>query len=290
MAMNLSMRWARSGLVMAALIVPAWACSSSSSGPTTAASAAATQQAADDKAKVETGIADASDKLHQKLLDGNGGEMPSADVQRYVQKFAATLLIKADMGDVSLYLVDSTDVNHFAIPGRIYLTRGLLGTLDNDAQLAAVIECEVSHLKLGHVRKKIDDARDKAGQGLGGMFGGATKFDAIVTSAFGVDSDGHYGAMYTESDEYDAAKDAIPRMAAAGYDPNQYHVFLEKMLDAKAKALTTHASSYQQATKVEVLTTQLFPTPDPTWKVGADTYKAEVGDKVKALPPPTTQK
>jgi len=293
MRLSKKTRRVRTGLMIALAMAPVYGCSSSGNAPATTAPASAADQqaAADAKAKTEAAISSASDALHAKLLLAYGGELPSADVQRYVQKFGAALLIKADKGDVSLFAVDSTDVDHFSIPGRIYLTRGLLAALDNDAQLAAVIESEISQIKLGHLRTKIDAAHDQASGGLGGLFGGGGNYTAILNTALGIDKDtNHYNGTFAETDEFDDAKDALPRMAAAGYDPNQYHVYMEKMLAVHAKAVATHAITYQEAAKVEALTSDtIHTTPDAGWKVGDDTYKANVVDKIKELPLPASQ-
>jgi len=284
MRMNFLTRCVRSGLCVAVALATAWACSSNSNTPATTAPAGA-----DNQPTTEAAIQTASESLHAKLLAGYGGELPSGDVQDSVQGIARSLLDKAGMSDVNLYIVDSADANHFAIPGHIYLTRGLLVELDNEAQLAAAIENEASHLKLGQVRKKIDDARDKAGNGFLGMF--VPKYDAILAKAFAIDSDGHYGAVFSDSDEYDAAKDAIPRMAAAAYDPKEYPAFLQRMLDSKAGAVATHSESYAQVARAKALEAGLIhTTPDSGWRVGADTYKTNVVDKIKSLPAPATQK
>ena len=52
-------------------------------------------------------------------------------------------------------LEDSKTVNAFAIPGgRIYVTRGMLNLVDNDAQLAGVLGHELAHVTLRHVSQR----------------------------------------------------------------------------------------------------------------------------------------
>jgi predicted Zn-dependent protease len=48
-------------------------------------------------------------------------------------------------------VVDSTEINAFALPGGfVYITRGLLAYLNSEAELAAVLGHEIGHITVRH--------------------------------------------------------------------------------------------------------------------------------------------
>src|SRR5688572_4198753 len=84
------------------------------------------------------------------------------ELQAYVQRVGQGVLSKSDMRDADapeLYrnspftfrVLDSPVVNAFAIPGGyVYVTRGLLTHLDNEAQLSVVLGHEIAHVAARH--------------------------------------------------------------------------------------------------------------------------------------------
>lgn len=58
--------------------------------------------------------------------------------------------------DVKLYLVQSDDVNAFALPGgHLIVYTGLIDFVENESELAGVLGHEVAHIELDHVMKKM---------------------------------------------------------------------------------------------------------------------------------------
>src|SRR5690625_7939607 len=52
-------------------------------------------------------------------------------------------------------VLDSPVVNAFALPGGyVYVTRGLLAHLNNEAQLAVVVGHEIGHVAAGHASQR----------------------------------------------------------------------------------------------------------------------------------------
>src|SRR5688572_14565064 len=55
----------------------------------------------------------------------------------------------------SISVINIPEVNAFALPdGRVYVTRGLLVLLDNEAQLAAVVGHEMAHVTARHAEQR----------------------------------------------------------------------------------------------------------------------------------------
>ena len=83
-------------------------------------------------------------------------------VQQYVQEVGRGVLTKSDLRDkeapeeyrstaFTFRVLDSPVVNAFALPGGyVYVTRGLLSHLQNEAQLAVVLGHEVAHVAARH--------------------------------------------------------------------------------------------------------------------------------------------
>src|SRR5512145_1466728 len=86
-------------------------------------------------------------------------------------------------------VVDAPAVNAFALPGGyIYLTRGILPFLDNEAELAGVLGHEIGHVTARHAAQQYTKATT-AGLGvtlLGIFVPEARPFQSLTETALGV--------------------------------------------------------------------------------------------------------
>ncbi len=81
------------------------------------------------------------------------GVYEDAALQRYVQDIGMRLARASDRPNLPWHftVIDSPAVNAFALPGGyIYLTRGIMPFLDNEAQLAGVLGHEIGHVTARH--------------------------------------------------------------------------------------------------------------------------------------------
>lgn len=81
------------------------------------------------------------------------GLVPDAALQRYVQELGAKLAKTSERPNLpwTFRVVDDPTVNAFALPGGfIYVTRGLLAYVENEAELAGVIGHEIGHVTAQH--------------------------------------------------------------------------------------------------------------------------------------------
>ena len=63
---------------------------------------------------------------------------------------------KIDRKDVQLHVIESNDVNAFALPGgHLIVFTGLIDFVENESELAGVLGHEVAHIELDHVMKKM---------------------------------------------------------------------------------------------------------------------------------------
>lgn len=75
------------------------------------------------------------------------------ELQRYVQDVGRKVAAKSHRSDLiyRFHVLDSTEVNAFALPGGyIYITRGLMSFLNSEAELAAVLGHEIGHVTARH--------------------------------------------------------------------------------------------------------------------------------------------
>jgi len=87
----------------------------------------------------------------EKVLD-------DATVQSYVNQVGQKVVSVCDRKGLTYYfkVLDNDEINAFACPGGfIYVYKGLLKTMDNEAQLAGVLGHEVSHVVARHSVKKL---------------------------------------------------------------------------------------------------------------------------------------
>jgi len=89
---------------------------------------------------------------HAKIIQ-RYGLYDAPALQDYVQKVGNKLANKSHRRNLifRFSVLDSSDINAFALPGGyIYITRGLMAYLSNEAELAAVLGHEIGHVTARH--------------------------------------------------------------------------------------------------------------------------------------------
>jgi predicted Zn-dependent protease len=158
---------------------------------------------------------------HEKILKS----VPiyrDAKLQAYVDRIGQKLAAVSDRPDLDYIftVIDSPDINAFALPGGyIYVNRGLLTFLTNEAQLAAVIGHEIGHITGRHAVRQQTAAR--SGRVLGTVVSVASIF-ATGTNVLGDTANLFGGALisgYGRDMELEADELGAEYMYRAGYDP-----------------------------------------------------------------------
>jgi len=155
---------------------------------------------------------------HREMIAELGGVYlgPQAD---YVQRIGDRMAQAAGMRQSCVFtVVDSEVVNAFTAPPGcyVYVTRGLLGLVNSEAELAAVLGHELGHVASNHaVRQQNTEA---LGSLAAVVIGAATKSDLAGKVAGRVAKLGALG--YSRSQEYEADSLALTYLPAAGYSPD----------------------------------------------------------------------
>jgi beta-barrel assembly-enhancing protease len=128
------------------------------------------------------------------------------------------------------HCVNTKEVNAFALPGGfVFVNRGLIEAADNEAQLAAVLGHELSHVALRHGTAQASKAHltQGAAELFGGLFGGSAG-GALLSQGVAV---GAVGLLlhYSRSDETQADVLGTQAIYDAGYDPRAMAQFFEKL-------------------------------------------------------------
>ena len=100
------------------------------------------------------------DQAAPQLVDEMGGELNDPQVRAYVieigRKLAATTEGDNPTLPWSFTVVDSDIINAFALPGgRVFISRGLLRRMTNEAQLAGVLGHEIGHVTARHINDRM---------------------------------------------------------------------------------------------------------------------------------------
>ena len=143
---------------------------------------------------------------------------PDKALNDYVNRIGQQLAVVSHRSKLKFEfkVVDSTDVNAFALPGGfIYITRGLLAYLNSEAELAAVLGHEIGHVTARH------SVRQHSASTATGVLG------AVVTAATGVRGSQDLfnlmgGALlsgYGRKHELESDRLGAQYLVKAGYDP-----------------------------------------------------------------------
>ena len=153
---------------------------------------------------------------HPQLLAEFGGayQAPEAAYARGIgEKIAAAAGLE---GECTFTLVNSDVVNAFAVPGcYIYITRGLMGIVNSEAELASVMAHEVGHIVAAHNRRQ---QRRSLWRNLGVMAVGMITRSEELTRIAGHAAE-YFTLRYSRKQEYEADDLGVRYLAGAGYDP-----------------------------------------------------------------------
>ena len=106
-------------------------------------------------------------KSHEQVLQ-EYGVLKNARVQAYVNGIGQQLARQSQRANLqwTFTVLDSPEINAFALPGGyVYITRGIMAYLDNEADLAGVIGHEIGHVTARHGAQRATRQQD-AGLGI----------------------------------------------------------------------------------------------------------------------------
>jgi len=173
-----------------------------------------------------------------KEVESTEKVLSNSEIQNYVSKVGRKVAKVCDRKDISytFKVLDSEEINAFACPGGfIYIYKGLMKKMDNEAQLAAVLAHEVGHIVARHSVKRLQAIYGYSivmEVALGEKMGQTAR--QMVDAAAGVILLG-----YGRDNEYEADEYGILYAKKAGYNPKGMIQVFEKFKQMEGKPPNT---------------------------------------------------
>lgn len=154
------------------------------------------------------------------------------EINRYINVLGDSIAGLSDDRDLDwhFYVVDSKEVNAFAVPGGfIYVNRGLIERADHLDQLAGVLGHEIGHVTNRHSVKLMEKQQAaNIGVTLGCVLTGACESQAAGT-LINV-AGGAVFAKFSREDETEADESGVRFVTRAGIDPRGIPQMFEKLI------------------------------------------------------------
>lgn len=159
-----------------------------------------------------------------------------------------------DKWDYSFRVVESKEINAFALPGGgMFMFTGLIDRIDSNDELAAVTAHEIAHVRGEHWARQVAD-QQKRELGLGLLLG-LTKAGRTAGQITGL-VNSLWTLKYSRDDEYNADAKGLTNMDAAGYDPRGMIELFQTLQKASGggggpEFLSSHPLSKDRIRRVE---------------------------------------
>jgi beta-barrel assembly-enhancing protease len=182
----------------------------------------------DDKEERQLG-----DQVSLKLRE-HFGVYQNEPVTKYVS-LVGTVLAQASTApnlDWKFIVLDTDGVNAYAAPGGIiHITRGLLGMMKSESELACVLGHEITHVTAKHTVHAIQQSKGiSAGAELAG--GGSSMRDQFIAKFAGAAFNKVFEGEFSQKDENEADRVGIQLANKVGYAPTGMVEVLKK-IDAR---------------------------------------------------------
>ncbi|MBI3012533.1 MAG: M48 family metalloprotease [Elusimicrobia bacterium] len=185
-----------------------------------------------EKAEIQLGV---ESKL--KIIQEYGLYVQPA-IQSYVNEVGRKIVRSCERQNIAydFVILDTPLVNAFAVPGTVFLTRGILELIDDEAELAGVIGHEIGHITGFHAVKMLQKA-------FGYQFLSTLSTVAIALYGPSVDDPRAYAVIhqatqlvaasflsgYGREFELEADRSGLRYAVLAGYDPDAFTSFFKRM-------------------------------------------------------------
>ncbi len=164
------------------------------------------------------------EEAEPQFIQQNGGEIPSPEIRTYVSKLGHELAANSEKPDLpwEFHVLNTDVINAFALPGgKVFITRGLLSQMTNEAQLAGVLGHEIGHVTAEHTDERMSYAYGvQIAAAAAGVAGEATDQDWLRVLGLGTQVAGTgFGLKFSRDQESEADELGVRYMAEDGYNP-----------------------------------------------------------------------
>jgi predicted Zn-dependent protease len=219
------------------------------------------------------------------------------EANRYINLLGdsiARLTSRTDIPDWRFFIVDSREVNAFAVPGGfIYVNRGLIERTQKMDQLAGVLGHEIGHVVKRHSIKQMQQAQ---GANLGVTL--ACVLTRVCDSQAGQAAIQVGGtalfAKFSRSDETEADVEGIQNVVRAGISPNGIPEMFQILLNERQSNpgsvegwFSTHPMEEDRIANTRSIIAQINPSVLRTLSTDSQRYQ-QFKSRIRALPPSPT--
>jgi predicted Zn-dependent protease len=208
-------------------------------------------------------------KQYAAMIESSVKMVNDPVVSEYVNRVGQNLVRNSDAKvPFTIKVVDSDEVNAFALPGGFfYVNSGLVLAADEEAELAGVMSHEIAHVAARHATRQMTRGNLVNLASIPLIFvGGGIGY--AVRSAAGIGLPLTF-LRFSRGFEEEADFLGLQYMYKAGYDPQAYVTFFEK-LQAKekkkpgtlSKAFSTHPQTPERIKKTQQEIARILPARD----------------------------
>lgn len=204
-----------------------------------------------------------------KKVQGRMKLLAERSVQEYVSHLGDSLIPEGAKGtrrpiEFRFFVVEDPEINAAALPdGTLLINTGLLGALENEAQLAFVLSHEMGHVLQVHYRREIEETRaSRVGLTIAGIAAGAFIGNAgIFMAQIGIASvvNGHQRELENQADRL-----GLQNVIEHGYDPREAPNFSRIIINrygsrTTSKLWSNHDSSLLRGSFLTVQLMRQYP-------------------------------
>ena len=216
------------------------------------------------------------------------------ELNRYINVLGDSIAKLSDERNLEwrFYIVDSREVNAFAVPGGfVYVNRGLIERAQNVAMLAGVLGHEIGHVIERHSVQQMEKMQQaNIGVTLACILtrvcenqAAGTLINVAGTAVF---------AKFSRDDEREADRDGIAFVTRAGIDPRGIPAMFRVLLAERSRNssavdswFSTHPLEEERIAETEAMIKQIDVAILETLTTDTKNYQ-EFRRRVTALPPP----
>jgi predicted Zn-dependent protease len=221
-------------------------------------------------------------KQYAMMVESSARMIQDPVVNEYINRIGQNLVRNSDAKvPFTIKVVDSDDINAFALPGGFfYVNSGLILAADDEAELAGVMAHEIAHVAARHATREMTRAQ-------------AANIAVTIPLIF-INSWGLYEAAnaaislampvafmhFSRTFEAEADYLGLQYMYKAGYDPQAFISFFEKIKAQEkqkpgtlAKAFATHPQTPDRILKSQEEIREILP-PRPEYIVDTSEFEA----------------
>lgn len=208
--------------------------------------------------------------------------------QSYLNDCGQKIVAVCDRRDIEYHfrVIESDQINAFAAPGGyVYFYTGLLQEMDNEAEMAAVMAHEISHVVARHGIKRLQTALGVATayQLVFGEDGGSKVLGVAINVGLSL-----LFADYSRDNEREADSYGIHYMVKAGYHPDGAIGMFEKLAalggggdhNVFESLASTHPATKERIANARTQIAGMQPLP-----AGVTLGEARYQEMLKRLPP-----